>query len=477
MYALLHRLRSGSFVCLLLLISCDLLQSQDRQVKAAGRPSLLDSVYRDDSDRAKYLLKAGADADAANRYGATPLSLACQNGNTGLVRLLLEAGADPDKAIAGGNTPLMIAAQTGKVAAVIDLLDYGAKVDTLNREGQSALTWAANEGHAEIVPVLLKAGADPNLTLKSGLTPLLLAARNGHSAVVKNLLAAGVNVDTMTKVGRANGKAPPKGTTALSIAVENAHFDLAVALVDAGADPDDQRSGDAALHQLVHVRKPNRGDGDDGLPPPRGSGKLTSLGFARILVEKYHAEPDLRRRSGNSGGPKFGTRGATPFLLACRTADFAYLKLLAELGADVSLTNDDGTTALMAAAGVGSTAPEEEAGTEPEALQVAQWLLENGAEVNAVNKNGETAMHGAAYRNRPELVTLLVTNEADISIWNRENKHGWTPLLIARGYRPGNFKPSVPTSDAIMQAMRKANTEPPPHPPLPTTDKPKKYER
>ena len=441
--------------------------------------NLLETVYHNDLEAAKARLAKGADANAANRYGVTPLSLACQNGNAELVAALLKAGADPDKATNGDETPLMVAARTGKPTPVRSLLDAGGKVDASNREGQTALTWAANEGHVEVLDLLLKAGAAPDTTLKSGLTPIMLAARNGHIGVVKSLLAAGMEIDDATKVGKANGKAPPKATTALTLAVENAHFDLAIVLLEAGADANDQRSGLAPLHRLIHVRKPNRGDADDGLPPPRGSGKLTSLDFARVAIEKYRADPDLRLRNGNSGGPKFGTRGATPFLLACRTADLAYLKLLAELGTDITTTNDDGTTALMAAAGVGSHAPEEEAGTEDEAIATANWLLENGfgADVNAVNRNGETAMHGAAYRNRPKMVYLLVENGADIKIWNQKNKHGWTPLLIARGYRPGNFKPSVPTGDAIKAAMCAVGVEVPAHPPLPTTDKPKKYEQ
>jgi ankyrin repeat protein len=308
---------------------------------------------------------------------------------------------------------------------------------------------------------------------------MLFAARNGHIAVVEALLKAGVDVDAATKNGRENGKAPPKGTTPLRIAVENAHFDLAVVLLEAGADPNDQDSGHTALHVLTWVRKPNRGDGDDGMPPPRGSGELTSLGFARVLIEKYDADVNARLRRGDSGGPKFGTRGATPFLLACRTADLNYLQLLAELGADANLTNDDDTTALMAAVGVGSRFPEEEAGTEPEALATVAWLLDNelGGDINATNRNGETTMHGAAYRNRPEMVALLAEHGADIDTWNRKNKHGWTPLLIARGFRPGNFKPSVPTEEAIKKVMLANGVEPPPPPPLPTTDKPKKYQR
>ncbi len=448
-------------------------------VEANERPSslpLLEATYADDTKEAKALLESGADPDAINRYGVTPLALACQNGNVTLVESLLAAGADPDKTINGDETPLLIAARTGLPEPVTALLASGAKVDAPNRASQTPLMWAANEGHTETVRLLIEAGADVNAQGKSGLTPLLLAARNGHIGVAEEMLKAGVAIDYAIQVGQANGKAPPKGTTALRVAVENAHFDLAVVLLDAGADANDQRSGDSALHVLSWVRKPNRGDGDDGMPAPHGSGQLSSLEFARLLVEKYHADPDIRLRDGASGGPKFGTRGATPFLFACRTADIDYLKLLAQLGADTGITNDDGTTALMAAAGVGSSAPEEEAGTEDEALPVVLWLLDNGADANAKNKNGESAMHGAAYRNRPKLVALLAQHDADIGQWNQPNKHGWTPLLIARGYRPGNFKPSVPTEDAIKQAMLDAGVEIPAHPPLPTTDKPKKYQ-
>jgi ankyrin repeat protein len=442
-------------------------------------PPLLEAAYADNTEAAKALLAKGYEADATNRYGVTPLALACQNGNAELVTALLSANADPDKAINSGDRPLMIAARTGKPASVQSLIDAGAEVDATNRSGQTALTWAANEGHLEVVDLLLKAGAAPDLTLKSGLTPLMLAARNGHISVTKSLLATGIDLAAATQVGQANGKAPPKGTTALTLAVENAHFDLALALLEAGADANDQRSGLAPLHRLIHVRKPNRGDGDDGLPPPLGSGKTTSLDFARILVEKYQADPNLQLRYGSAGGRKFGTRGATPFLLACRTGDLAYLKVLADLGADPSITNGDGTTALMAAAGVGSHAPEEEAGSEADALKTVEWLIANQHDtaINAVNKYGETTMHGAAYRNRPKMVSLLVEHGADIEVWNQKNKHGWTPLLIARGYRPGNFKPSVPTGDAIKAAMLAAGVEVPPHPPLPTTEKPKKYEQ
>jgi hypothetical protein len=76
--------------------------------------------------------------------------------------------------------------------------------------------------------------------------------------------------------------------------------------------------------------------------------------------------------------------------------------------------------------------------------------------VNTVDRNGETAMHGAAYKSLPKMVRLLADKGAAADVWNRKNKYGWTPLLIAEGHRPGNFKPSADTIVAIHGVMRAA---------------------
>jgi ankyrin repeat protein len=154
--------------------------------------------------------------------------------------------------------------------------------------------------------------------------------------------------------------------------------------------------------------------------------------------------------------------GATPILLASKTADLPYMKLLVELGANPLLGNRDGCTPLMAAAGIGCTAPDEEAGTEAEALAAAEYLLSLGADVNTVDQNGETPMHGAAYKSFPKMVQFLADHGAKLDVWNRKNKYGWTPRMIAEGFRPGNFKPSFETIDAIHKVMRAAGVTPPP---------------
>src|SRR5882672_9748754 len=90
-----------------------------------GMTALHWATYADDLDTAQLLVRAGANAKAANRDGVTPLSLACTNGNSAMVEMLLEAGADPNTTLPGGETALMTAARVGKLASVKALLSRG----------------------------------------------------------------------------------------------------------------------------------------------------------------------------------------------------------------------------------------------------------------------------------------------------------------------------------------------------------------
>jgi uncharacterized protein len=419
-----------------------------------GMTALHWAVYHDDAKLGGKLLQLGAKAAAKNRYGITPLYLACVNGNAALVKALVKAGADPNTEISGGETALMTAARTGKAGAVMALIEAGAAIDVKERRGQTAIMWAAAEGHVEVVDALLSAGADFKKPLpKSGFTPLFFAIREGETEVVRLLSKAGADLNGVMKIENSRGKAPKNGTSPLLLAVENGHYDLAVELLEAGADPNDARSGYTVLHSLTWIRKPDIGESASGDPEPQGSGRRTSVQFIRELV-KQGADVNFRLKRGRkAGGARFSEIGATPFLFASDRADLTYMKLLVELGADPMISNSDGTTPLMVAAGIGSQAPEEEAGSEPECLAAVQYLVSLGAKVNTVDARGETAMHGAAYKNLPSMAKYLNSIGADIKIWNRENKMRRTPLLIAAGYRPGNFKPSFATVAAIKEVM------------------------
>ncbi len=429
-----------------------------------GTTALHWATYNDDVDLVSQLLGAGADVRVANRYGVTPLSIACENGNAAIITKFLDAGADANASLPGGETMLMTAARTGKVDAVRVLLSRGADLHAKEpRRGQTALMWAAAEGHVAVIEELIKAGADFRTPLDSGFTPLMLAVRQGHIGAAKALLKAGADVNEPVQV-RANPKLPEgerpirAGTTPLDLAVMNAHFQLASELLDAGADPNSNRLGYTALHMLVYVRKPAIGDSDPG---PEGSGTMSSLEFAKRLVAKG-ADVNARiTRRVNLTNTRFHDIGATPYLQAAMTADAEYMKELVALGADPSLKNAEGTNALMTAAGLGTRSPGEDAGTEEEVIEAMQVALDHGADINAVDDNGETAMHGAAYKNLPLAVKFLADKGARIDIWNTRNKFGWTPLTIARGYRFGNFKPSAVTVEALEQVMLAAGVVPP----------------
>jgi ankyrin repeat protein len=132
------------------------------------------------------------------------------------------------------------------------------------------------------------------------------------------------------------------------------------------------------------------------------------------------------------------------------------MHLLLELGADPLMPNFTGTTPLMAAAGLGTQEPQEEAGEEGEALEAVQLLLDLGADVNEVNNDGDTAMHGACYAISPRVVELLAERGADPAIWSKANRFGRTPLYIAEGHSGRLPRPDAPTIAAISKLMREA---------------------
>jgi ankyrin repeat protein len=429
-----------------------------------GMTALHWATYQDDLETAQLLVRAGANVKAANRYGVTPLSLACTNGNDAMVELLLNAGADPNTALPGGETALMTAARVGTLGSVKALLARGASVDSKDdRRGQTALMWAAAEGHTEVVEALVNAGADFRIRLASGFTPLLFAVREGRIGVVRVLLKAGADVNETIPIEGARrrgygGRMPPAGASPLLLAVTNGHFELAAHLLDAGADPNAALPGYTALHAMTAVRKPGIGDNDPG---PEGSGTMSSIELVKKLVARGANVNARMTKRANLTNTRLNELGATPFMLAAQTADAELMRTLAALGADPLLPNADNSTPLIVAAGLATRSPGEDAGTESEVLEAVQVALDLGADVNAVDNNGDTAMHGAAYKNLPKVVKFLAAKGAKIELWNRTNRFGWTPLAIAVGYRFGNFKPSPETEATLREVMIAAGVTPP----------------
>ena len=414
---------------------------------------------------AELLIRAGANVKAANRYEVTPLSLACMNGNAALIGLFLKAGADANTSLPGGETALMTAARTGSLEGVKLLLSHGANVNAKEAgRGQTALMWAVSEGHTPVVKVLLENGADVNVRSAGGFTPFLFAVRDGRMDAAKALLAAGANVnDALPGGGRrrpgAAAPAQPDGLNAFLVAAGNAHYELAIMLLDAGADPNSSPQGWTALHQITAVRKVGLYGSND--PAPEGSGKIDSLEFVRQLVARGADVNARATRRPNLGITQINAIGATPFLLAARTADAPLMRLLAQLGADPFLPNVDNTSPLLIAAGVGTSSPPEDPGTEAEVVDAIKIALEFGNDINAVDKNGETVMHAAAYKQVPAAIRLLAAKGAKVEIWNRKNKKGWTPLWVTKGVHRGmNIQQSPATEAAVREVMIAAGVEP-----------------
>ncbi len=430
--------------------------------EADGTTPLHWAVHANDATIVELLLAAGADAQAVNRYGVRPIALACTNGNAAIVALLLDAGVDANVTLAEGETALMTAARTGALDVVNLLVDHGADVNAVESwRGQTALMWAAAEGHAELLPPLLSHGADIGARSTRGWTALLFAAREGQIDAVGTLLEAGADIEETLPVEKYERRAgtsagrPSTGLNALLMATHNAHFELGALLVDRGADVNVALRGWTVLHQVSWVRKTSI-PGGSNVPPPEGSGTMTGIEFVRKVVA---AGADVNARV-TSRPPVGSTRmnfiGSTPFLLAARTGDAELMRVLAELGADPLLPNEDNTTPIMVAAGVGSASPGQNPGTGAEVLEAVQVALELGGDLDGVDDKGQTVMHGAAYAHLPKVVTFLVEAGASVDVWNQPNARGWTPLNIAEGVQNDTIERNELLAATIREAMEAA---------------------
>ena len=394
------------------------------------------AAHQGDEATAALLIHGGVDVDATTRYGVTPLALACAAGHAAVVEALLVAGADPNLASPEGEPPLLVAARTGITGSVEALLRHGASVDAAEGwRGQTALMWAAAENHSAVVPLLVARGATVDARSGGGFTALAFAARAGHAEAVEALLDAGAGVNLTL----------PDGTSPLVIAVINAHYGLAIRLLENGADPNASEQGWTALHQLAWTRRPNRSFNN---PPAFPVGEVTGLELAQALAA-HGADVNARQ----TAEPRDGYRnalnrvGATPFLLAAKATDLELMRLLLDLGADPLLANEDGTTPLLVAAGVGIWSSGESPGSGKEALEAVKLLLELGDSVTAVDANGDTALHGAVMRGSKELLLFLADQGAAL---NPANKKGWTPLTIAQGIFYANLGRRWPEMEAVL---------------------------
>lgn len=149
-----------------------------------------------DEAKVRLLLTRGAGLNARQVEGRTPVYQAATLGNGhAVLRLLLAKGADPNIAIANGRTPLMAAAGRGDVEAIGLLIDAKAKIDARNGAGETALILAAGDGNSQAVRLLLERGADARARTKRNETALGNAGTAGNPETMRLLLDHGAEVN------------------------------------------------------------------------------------------------------------------------------------------------------------------------------------------------------------------------------------------------------------------------------------------
>ena len=404
-----------------------------------GATALHWAAHWNDVATARLLVAAGGDVNAANDLGVPPLALAALNASAEMADTLLRAGADANAVRPGGETVLMTAARTGNPDLLRSLVAFGAAVrGTAHFRAQTPLMWAASEGHAGVVRVLIEAGADVHARSLHGTTALLLAARNGDVETARVLLDGGADVNAAepylpfdgrvdVEESQTSGRTPLLVASASLVATSgweysldvepSTHEALALFLLERGADPNVPDSiGRTALHAAVETGKAD---------------------LVKALLERG-ADPNARFTEApfvyKGDFISYGRYvGATPLWLAAasRVPDPEILQAIAVAGGDPGMPADDGTTPLMAAVGV--VLNEARQPTANQSLELVTLLVGMDIDLNAVDRRGRTAMHGAARLAKNAIIEVLAENGARADIADGRDL---TPLDVGTVSRP-----------------------------------------
>ena len=161
----------------------------------AGCMNIHKAANKGDLAGMKQFLREGADVDARDRYGRTPLMYSLSNLEN--VRYLVGKGADVNARDEDGETPLMKAAFLGQLDVVRYLVEKGADMNAQNNKGETPLMRAIRD--LDVLEFLVEQGADLNVVDKNGETLLLKATVSGRLATVQYLLGKGAAVDAGAK--------------------------------------------------------------------------------------------------------------------------------------------------------------------------------------------------------------------------------------------------------------------------------------
>ncbi|KAI4155893.1 MAG: hypothetical protein LQ340_000673 [Diploschistes diacapsis] len=322
-YQIWFKLQEDPFNCLSLSInslfvaSClgiealvELLLEKGADIEAAdpqGRTPLWMAVCSGHEEITRLLLKKGAKIDVRCE-GETLLSEAILSRNETAIRLLLERGAKLDM-----RSSLFLAASVGNIMIARILLKMGAEIDRKNDEGDTPLALAALSGEVEMIRMLLEKGAEVDTKNNSGKTALLYAARNGDEIVARMLLEKGADVDAKDN----------NGETALFYAAENGEEIVAKLLLEVGAEVDAKdNNGETALFCVAKNGK----EIVARMLLKLGTGFDTTPLYSAIMYEREAVVKLLLRKGANVNARN--NNGESPLSMAASLADDKIARLL-----------------------------------------------------------------------------------------------------------------------------------------------------
>ncbi|HYE89242.1 MAG TPA: ankyrin repeat domain-containing protein [Vicinamibacterales bacterium] len=435
------------------------------------------------------LIAAGADSNAATATGATPLLLAARSGNSETVIRLIETGADINAREKGfSQTALMVAAGLDRADVVRVLLARGADWKAASSVADlKSLTVTMDDGSGRpqqqqpgggIAGVTRGYRYNELIGTQGGLTALHFATRQGSTAAARALVEGGVDVNLVS---------PGDQASPLLTALINGHFDVAAYLIEQGANPAlVNDAGVSPLYAVLNVQWAPIA----AYPQPRAHLQQSRgyLELLKLLLDKG-ADPNVRvRRKVWFSGYNFDQSGvdeagATPFWRAAYAADVAAMKLLVSYGADPTLptmklfsrrgpedpaagadktglppipVGGPNATPLHAAAGPGYAmgfAGNSHHVAPSGMLPAVKYLVDElGADVNAVDAEGNTVVHHAASRGDTEMVKYLVSKGADVK---KVNRAGQTTIDVANG--PVQRTQPYPETIALLASLGAIN--------------------
>jgi ankyrin repeat protein len=293
------------------------------------------AAYRGDLATVQAEIQRGVDINqpvpaGSEPYGATALWLAAAGGRPETVDWLIDAGADITARNAAFGTALDVAALRGAPEVVELLLEAGADVHAGDLVGTTPLHRAAEGGSAAVASLLIEHGADVNGATTIGTAPLHIAATEGNTAAARVLIEAGARTDAPNEINR----------TPLACAVRMAHRDTAEMLLQRGVDIDERALIDAVDSGNVELVELLARYGADLGAPVYGR----SLLFRASRRPAARAVWELLLAHGVEVNARW--RGRTVLMTAARWGSDEFVEFLLAHGADPTLEDDEGRTAL-----------------------------------------------------------------------------------------------------------------------------------